>query len=129
MSDADDTNPATDTPLVAAEDFMCSCRDEGKARCAAVRARAREIVSASLPLDGDIDFVDRLLYDLTLKGDLTIISDQWALVAVKPFGSEHDEIHQAVRMQCDSIVDGLAAAVVFYSDYDAPEPVETATTG
>ena len=109
----------TRLPRVEANDFMCRCSGKRKARCDRVLAAARKLVSTYGEPKNDIDFVDRLLYRLTLDGDLSIAADQWAGVFVKPLSDDpeivkHYDVKESVRIQCDSIVDGLAAAVVFY---------------
>lgn len=102
--------------------FMCIHSDEGKQDCAQVRNRAREIVSRAAPCEDDLDFVDRMLYWLTLEGELHIYTDQWAMVSMSPFDVKdpetlkHFDVKESKSFQCDSIVDGLAALVVYYFD-------------
>ena len=111
--------PVLEKP-VEPDEFMCDCEEEGKQRCADVRARAKEIVEKRAPCDDDFDYVDRLLYWLSLDGDIGIAADQWACVSVSPFEIEDPEvaaryeIKERTSMMCDSIVDGLAAAVVYH---------------
>lgn len=109
---------------VDADEFMCNCEGEGRERCADVRARAKQIVSGKSPCEDDLDFVDRMLYWLALEGDIGIGADQWACVNVSPFEiedpkvAERYEIKERTSMMCDSIVDGLAAAVVYHFGED-----------
>lgn len=130
VHDRIDRDPIGDPVSGFESEFMCSCDDEGKAECAAIVERARTIVSRSTPCEDDLDFVNRMLYWLTLEGDLSIGSDQWAGVGMTPFKVKdpetlkHYTIQKSKSFQCDSIVDGLAALVVHYFENEEDEDAD-----
>lgn len=132
-------------------EFMCIHDEEGAVECAEIRARARAIMERRSPCENDLDFVDRMLYWLALEGDLHIAADMWAGVSMTPapcsecggFGQvswldeddytvwgscpkcealERYAVKKPKSFQCDSIVDGLAALVVFYFEGVSEEP-------
>lgn len=97
------------------DEFMCRCSDEGVVKCDKALGVARGIVGEKHPLDDDLDFANRMLYWLSMDGELSIYSDQWAVVSVSPFKIRPNKpITDSVSIQCDDITDGLAAAIVFY---------------
>ena len=100
---------------------MCRCSPKGIKECDEVLERARAIVGET---ESEYLFIDRMLYWLSGSAwEVTIQSDQWARVIVVPNKHVTEDYPLRVRerasIQCDSIVDGIAAAVVFF--HEEPE--------
>lgn len=109
-------------------DFMCRCGKREAARCDRILAEAKRLISwPDRVIDryrDDTHEMDYMLYTLSSEGTVAIIADQWARVSFEPWGNEkYPAEYEGCSIQCDSIVDGIAAAFLFLSRQDARTPL------
>lgn len=101
-------------------DMICTCDDDGRTQAAALHAQldelSRLILGASVRSDADwIEDYTRILSEL-FGSVHAILSDQWHLVAIRtrqqPEGDAVLGPELIIRVQCDSVRDGLAAVLL-----------------
>jgi len=102
---------------VKRNDFACSCGEDGKQRCAKVRAWAMKRLEATPE-----DFLTKAVYDLSWRYNATITgipNDQWSVITTDKSAKQKDGKYGVVwgtYIQCDWIEDGLAFTLRAYYD-------------
>jgi hypothetical protein len=103
----------TPAPQVEFNDFICTCKDDGRQRATELMAEVRRRLPEPESVT-DANFLDRVVQSLNWQFDARITeigNDQWSQVTAEAWDGSFK-----TRVDCDQVEDGIAATWKAFAD-------------